>query len=172
MELKKLKLTRKSQEEIVGFALIIIIVAVILLIFLGFSLRKPGREAVESYEVESFIQAFLQYTSDCSNGIEYLSVQKLIFSCDNTELCEDERKTCDVLNSTLENIIEESWKVNEEKETPVKGYELKIITIAENEEIREILLIQEGDVTNNYKGSMQSFVKKGVDYEITFRVYY
>ena len=44
----------KAQEEMVGFALIIVIVAVILIILLGIYLRKPKDQAIESYE-ESII---------------------------------------------------------------------------------------------------------------------
>jgi hypothetical protein len=158
---------KSGQEEMVGFALIIIIVAVILLVFLGFSLRSSQKDTVESYEVNSFIQAFLQYTADCrdKSDLEYLSIQKLIFDCYDNEMCLDERRTCDVLNSTLKDIVKESWKV--EGDRPVKGYELKIIVDEE-----EMLVIKEGNVTKNYKGSMQDFLRGGNDYEIFFTAYY
>jgi len=156
----------KAQEEMVGFALIIIIVAVILLIFLGFFLRKPQKDIVESYEVESFIQAFLQYTTDCKYNLEYLSIQKLIFKCNEKETCLDGRETCDVLNSTLEGIVEESWEV--EGDRPVKGYELRIIL---NEE-EELLLLKKGNITRDYKGAMQDFSKGGDSIEVLFTAYY
>ena len=38
------RIKSRGQEEMVGFALIIIIVSVIILILLGFSLNKNGRE--------------------------------------------------------------------------------------------------------------------------------
>ena len=155
----------KGQEEIVGFALIIIIVAVILLVILGLSLKGKGKEAVQSYEVASFIQTSLQYTSDCYNGIEYLSMQKLISECEREYACDDGRNTCEVLNSTIKGISEKSWKVSEE--TPVKGYKIRIVT-----EEREILLLEKGNKTNNYKSSMQSFSKQGIDYDLSFSVYY
>jgi len=60
-----MKYNKKAQEEMVGFALIIIVVAVILLVFLSIGLRKDGREDVESYEVASFIQSLLQYHTSC-----------------------------------------------------------------------------------------------------------
>lgn len=156
---------KKAQEEMVGFALIIIVVAVILLIFLGFALRKQQKEIVESYEVESFIQAFLQYTTDCRDNLEYLSIQKLIFDCYGGEMCLDGRSACDALNSTLKEILEESWKV--EGDRPVKGYELKI---ASDEE--EILLITKGNLTGNSKGAMQEFSRSGNLIEIFFTAYY
>ena len=117
---------KKAQEEIMGFALIMIIVAVILLILLGFSLRNTQKHTIESYEIRNFIQASLQYTSDCrdNNDLEYLSIQDLISDCDKRFNCLDERDTCKVLNSTLTGILKESWKV--EGDRPVKGYELNI----------------------------------------------
>ncbi|MDO8528642.1 MAG: hypothetical protein Q7S06_01995 [Nanoarchaeota archaeon] len=155
----------KGQEEIVGFALIIIIVAVILLVILGLSLGGKGKEAVQSYEVGSFIQTTLQYTSDCYNGIEYLPILKLIFECENENSCDDERNTCDVLNSTLREISEKSWKVGEQ--APIKGYKIRIVT-----EEREVLLIKQGNETKSYKSSMQSFSRQGIDYDMSFSVYY
>lgn len=159
------KLRKKAQEEMVGFALIMILVAVILLIFLSFSLSNSDKEIVESYEVESFISATLQYTSDCEDNLEHLSVQKLIFDCQDNDKCLDERSTCEALNTTLLNIIEESWKV--EGDRPIKGYELKIIVDEE-----EMLLLKKGNVTSNYKGSIQDFSRRGEDYELTFKAYY
>lgn len=159
---------KRAQEQIVGFALIIIIVAVILLVFLGFSLRNSQKENVESYEVKSFVQAFLQYTTDCrdSNDLEWLSIKKLIFDCNRGEECLDSRDTCEVLNSTLTKIIEESWKI--EGDRPVKGYELDITL----NEVDVILSLEKGNITNNYKSSMQDFSKSGNSFEIFFTAYY
>ena len=159
------KKTRKSQEEMIGFALIVIIVFIILLIFLGLSLRKGEREAVESYEVENFIQALLEYNTDCSDNAEYLSIKELIFSCNNGEKCVDERDTCEVLDGTLGDILREVWRIGEEY--PVKGYKLDVLS----DEIG-VLLIEEGEETGNSKGSIQSFARRSEDYDITFTIYY
>ncbi len=145
----------------IGFALIIIVVAVILLVFVGFSLRDTEKEAIESYEVESFIQSFLQYTTDCRDNLRAFSVQKLISSCRNNNLCLDERDACQVLNSTLKEIMEESWKIGENN--PIKGYELKIISDG-----KEMLKFKEGNITANSKGSVQYFP----NIEIFFTSYY
>ncbi len=145
----------------IGFALIIIVVAVILLIFVGFALRDTEKESVESYEVESFIQSFLQYTTDCRDNLRTFSVQKLISSCRNNNICLDGKNTCDVLNSTLKGIVEESWKIGEDN--PIKGYELKIISDG-----KEMLKFKEGNITANSKGSVQYFP----NIEIFFTTYY
>ena len=145
----------KGQEEMVCFALIIILVSVVLLVFLAFSLNKPKTEAAESYEVNSFLQATLQYTTTCqtSSGIKkFESVQDLVFECDLKEKCSDNEDTCKVLNETLTDILKESWPTGEDR--PNKGYELIINTKDE-----QTLNIQEGNLTNDCKSSSQSFYK-------------
>ncbi len=162
--------SKSGQEEMVGFALIIILVSVILLVFLGIFLsRGSGSESVESYEVESFVQASLQYTTDCKDNFGYLSVRELIFDCDDEETCLDERDTCEVLNSTLREIIEESWDVGQE--SPVKGYNLEIIyNEVYNEE--NSFILNKGNVTSNSKGSVQEFSRGGDSVELNLVVYY
>jgi hypothetical protein len=167
MRVKMLNKKKKAQEEIVGFALIIIIVAVILLFFINFYIRSGEKESVDNYEVDSFIQAFLYYTTECEDYLEYLSVQDLILECDDDALCLDEEKACDVLNSTLRNIVDKTWRVGENY--PVKGYELNITA---NEEEIPFLSFMEGNITRNYKGAEQSLPKSGYLIKIFFRAYY
>ena len=152
----------KGQEEIVGFALIIIIVSVILLVFLSLSMRSSKGMEIESYEVEGFIQAFLQHTSDCEGSRGFLSVQDLIFNPDDE--CLNGKIARDVMNYTLKELCEKSWNVGED--TPIKGYELRITSEDED------LILGKGNITQNYKGTSQDFVKRGEDYEIFFKVYY
>ena len=159
------KLTSKrGQEEMVGFALIIIIVAVILLVFLPVSLNKSKKEALGENEVNSFIQSFLSYTTSCAEYSDnYYSIQKLITECINYEdNCLDGRKTCDVLNSTLEGILEESWPVGEN--TPIIGYEL-IITVNDV----PLIFFEQGNKTFNSKGALQPFPHS---IDVFFTAYY
>jgi len=158
---------KRSQEEMVGFALIVIIVSIILLVFISFSLKNPEKEVVESYEIEGFIHSFLQYTTECAEVYEpnYVSMQSLIFKCNNEEGCLNGKSACEVLNSTLTHILEEGWEVG--SKNPVKGYELEIIS-----EDEEILLLKRGEFTGNYKGSSQEFFKGGNSLEVFFSAYY
>ena len=153
---------QKAQEEIVGFALILIIVAVILLVFLGISLNKPKTTDSNSYEVESFVQSFLQYTTDCEIDYEYANIQKLIFACNNNQKCMDNRDSCDILKKDLKEITEEIWPVGEDSVS--KGYELNI-----SAQDTEILNLKKGNSTKEYKGSIQELPDS---IEILFRVYY
>jgi hypothetical protein len=159
------KINKKGQEEIVGFVVIVVLVSIALLILLGFLLRSPSANAVESYEVEGFIQASLQYTSNCESPAEFLSLQDLVVSCDTGEICLDGRDSCEVLNETLKSLIDKAWNVG--SQSAAKGYELEI-----NVEGEEMLLLQKGNATSNYKGNFQDFVKRGDTYEISLKVYY
>jgi hypothetical protein len=155
---------KKGQEELVGFGIIIIIVSIILLVFLSLSLSSPNTMEIQSYEVEGFIQAFLQQTSDCKDSLDFLSVQELIFSCDNDDICFNNQSACDAMNFTLTKICENSWNVG--VNTPIKGYELRITSKDMD------FSINKGNITQNYKGAMQDFAKRGQDYEVSFKTYY
>ena len=159
------KLNKKAQEELVGFALIIIVVAVVILFLLAFSLRSQNKASVESYEVDSFIQTSLQYTTDCDINERTLSLQDLILSCSDKELCSDNKTSCQTLNSTLTGLSDAGWKTGEN--APVKGYEL-VIKSNQN----DLLDIKQGNITKNYKGGLQSFAKGGDYVEFSLKVYY
>jgi len=154
---------KKGQEEMVGFALIIIVVAVILLIFLSFSLRKSGQTQIESYEADSFIQAFLQSTTECAYyKPSYLSIKELIKACDLETTCSNGKESCKVLKETIEEILEQSWNTGEE--SVYKGNSLEIYS-----KDKEILKVQQGNETKNYKGSAQ-ILANGL--EVKFKLYY
>lgn len=154
---------KRAQEEMVGFALIIVLVSVILLAFLFFSLSKAP-EPSPSYEVDNFIQAFLQHTTNCGDSREFFTIQDLIFECEVSNECLDGRNSCDVLNESLNEILEGSWPVGEQ--FPEKGYELTI-----NTETKPLIELKEGIVTSNYKGSDQTLSKRRETFNIAFRIY-
>src|SRR3972149_6808985 len=118
---------KRAQEEIVGFAIIVIIVSLIIVFFLVFSLSNRD-QAIEGYKEASFLQSAMQYTSSCEDRAEFLSVQELVASCYNKDQCGEE-EACVVLNQTLKGILEESWPSG--SELPVKGYKLEAIASGE-----------------------------------------
>jgi len=147
--------SKRSQHEMVGFVLIVIIVAVILLVFLRFSLNEsPEENLIKSYEVGSFIQSVLQYTTEYES--EPISLRKLIKKCNNYN------EGCEILEDELKNIMQESWTV--EEGGVVKGYNLEIV-----EKDKEILKIIEGIETVNYKSSLPQSLDK---IDIKIRIYY
>ena len=158
---------KRAQEEIVGFAIILIIVAIILLVFISATVKNKDRE-LESYEVSGFVQAFLQYTTECQSTREDLNVMGVIKSCSRKIDCLNGEYSCEVLENTLRDILEESWQVGEEY--PQKGYKLEIIEEGNEEPLVEI---NEGDFDeneNNYRSSIQDI--PSTDVKLYMTVYY
>ena len=116
---------KRAQEEIVGFAVIVIIVSIIVVFFLVFSISNKG-EQIDSYEAESFLQSALVYTSSCEERSQLLSIQDLIVACYDEQVCGNGQDACLVLEQTLTGITEESWNVG--SDFPVKGYKLEGFT--------------------------------------------
>ncbi|MCK9569216.1 hypothetical protein M0R72_09785 [Candidatus Pacearchaeota archaeon] len=159
-----LQFNKKGQEEIIGFVVIVVIVSVIMLVLLSFILTSSDDVAVESYEVESFIQSIMQYTTTCENKLEFLSYQQLIAYCENNGVCLNGVNSCEILSSTTEDIIKTGWNINEQ--SAIKGYEFKIVT-----EERELFFLEEGNKTTSYKGSFQDFARSGKEYTISLTIY-
>lgn len=155
---------RSGQEEMVGFAVIAIIVSIGILILLSFMIKSPTKGDTENYQIESFIQASLQYTTDCESEVDFLSLQKLVISCGNGEKCLDERDSCDALNSTLTNLANNGWNAGEN--SSVKGYNLQVLIDGQ-----EKLNIVKGNKTINFKGGFQDFARSGRNYEVSLNVY-
>ncbi len=156
---------KKAQEEMVGFALIIIIVAVILLVFLGFFLSKPTSQTVQSYEADSFVSSMLKYSTQCQDYYGYISVTDLIFMCNSGTLCNDNEDPCAVLNSTLSGILSHSWIIGQG--SSIKGYSLNI-----SSSNGEIYSIKAGNITSSSEGSSQDLPpKEGVSVNVLFNAY-
>lgn len=160
---------KAGQEEMVGFGLILILVAVIFIVVISVYIKKSS-EPVVDYESNSFIQSVLQYTTECEeSNLENLSVQELIFQCQEKDPCEYRNMDpCKILNDTLRGIIRESWEVN--SKTPVKGY-FFIINISNGIDEEQFVNLTKGVVTKNYRGSEQDFFESGVYVKILFNVY-
>lgn len=164
-------LSRKSgQEEMVGFGLIIVLVAIIFIVFIAVYLKKPVK-VTEDYEARSFIQATLQYTTMCEDTKGNVTVQDLITKCKENDLCSYRNMDpCQILNNTIKGIIRESWESS--PNGFVKGYSFEINISEDRGESEENLVkIESGVVTNNYRGSIQDYGKSGDRIIILFKVY-
>jgi len=119
--------TKKAQEEMIGFVMIIVILLVIALVFLTFALRKPSTGIWQhSAQADDFLQAILAYTTECELGGKALSVRELIIknyegssgTCDNGNSFKEE------LKSTLEKLLQNCEASISAKF--IHGYTLKI----------------------------------------------
>ncbi len=155
--------TKKAQEELVGFALIIVIVAVILLVFFSFWIKNPKEIRHESSEVESFVYTILSYTTECQDNIENKNLKEVIIKCTNKENCKNGEDSCSILTTLLNEILENSWKITN---GTTKGYNLDILI--GNETLNEI---KQGNKTSNSRGTTQIFRSGGEEITILFDVY-
>lgn len=148
--------TRKTQQEIVGFVLIVVIVVIIGLFLLVYYLRQPVAE-YKSPNVQNFLQASMLYTTECSISIEPLNIEYLTKSCYKNEKCLNEKMACEVLNDTLSTLLHESWLVSSEK--PVNAYSLIVYYVETDKETLEevnrqdILELKEGNCTGSKAGA-------------------
>lgn len=129
---------KKSQEEMVGFVLIIVLVAVIALVFLAMSARKPV-ESYENYKVQSFLDSAMHYSIDCNGEI---SIRELIKACYNVEMC-GEKEACEVLKLEVNSMLDESFKAGK-----YKAYILNM-----NVENETILNVENGNCTGSKQGA-------------------
>ncbi|VVB79758.1 Uncharacterised protein [uncultured archaeon] len=158
------KYSLKGQEEMVGFALIMIIVAVILLIFLGFALsNKESVVEEKDFQITSFLESSLQYTTECKDNYEYVQVRDLIKLCSLQERCANDKDPCRILNSTMGNLLWEGWKPGVDR--PVKGYYMNITNNKDGSSIKNFVM---GNITKTNNADASEF--RG--FRIYLKVYY
>jgi hypothetical protein len=104
-------INRKGQEEMVGFALIIVIVMIIGLVFLGFSLRGSNEGVeVRSGDVGDFLESLSQTHTDCAvrASNDFAEIGDLVRECYNrpTGNCQRSGESiCEALNRTLSDAV-------------------------------------------------------------------
>ncbi len=144
---------KRGQEELVGFVVIVVLVAVIFLVLLAIFIRKPGVDSKqESIEIYQFLEGAMKHTSECAINYEpnYLEAGELIEKCYEGTQCLDGKDSCLVLNSTFVLLIDNSWKVGEQY--PIKGYVFNS-SYKGNETSEEILSLRKGSCSGSVRGS-------------------
>ena len=146
---------KRGQEEIMGFVMIVVVMAIVFLIFLGIFIRRPADPSLqESKDISRFLESMMQYTSRCAISYEpdYSDIGDLMAECyDNpTKGCLNGESVCDVLNSEIKAIIDKSWQVGEDR--PVRGYILNS-TYTSGSRVKEVLSLSEGDCSGSMQGA-------------------
>lgn len=120
---KMIKMKRKAQEEIIGFILIVVLVAVIFLVYLGITIRqKAPITQKESGDVAQFLESLMDYTTGCAIGSDtsFISLGELVKECYSGSSCRDGENTCKILIRTIKETVESNWRIGADR--PVKGY--------------------------------------------------
>lgn len=156
----------RGQEEIIGFGIILLVIAVIFLVFLSFSNNKNNEENLDDFKTTSFTKALMELTTTCEKNSDFVSVKDLIFECGKKAECSNEEDSCGILEETIENSMSASWNVN--ANSSVKGYEIVINLEGEN-----LINITGENFTSgdNFKGATQKYSKSGDDAEIFVKIY-
>lgn len=143
---------KRAQEEMVGFVLIVVIVAIISLVFLGIAFRQPSKVGGrESKDLSSFLGSTMQFTTDCSLNYAPSSVSDLIRKCsENKEsLCgsgASSENVCSAAKMVVEGILGASWKVG--PESPYKGYKFESFYNSTGKEV--LISISKGNCSSNF----------------------
>jgi len=162
---KQIANSKHSQEEMVGFVLIIILVAVIVLIFLSLSMRKPvGMQ--RDQQIESFLHSSLIYTTKCKKSPEVIyDFKGLIGACYNGEDCLESEDSCEMLNQTAAELIENSFNIGEDSR--YKGYIFRI-----DSKTGKILVQKEGEESLSSMGADVHIPVSGENVNITLKLFY
>lgn len=145
---------KKAQEEIVGFMLIVVIMAIVLVIFLGLIIRQNLNNETESKEIHQFLESLMKYTTDCALSYvpDYSNLGSLIKECKKASICTSGKNSCEIANNTIAEILESSFIVS--KESQIKGYEfLSIYSINKTQFGEEIVKMSKGSCNGSIKGS-------------------
>jgi hypothetical protein len=150
---RKNSLSKRSQEEMVGFVLIVVLIVLAGLVFLGISLRNPV-ETSKSPEIQNFLEASMISTTDCAINFvpQYESLEDLIKSCYENQKCLNGKTSCEELNLTITKILENSWNTGEESR--YSGYYMGVYYSSNSsEEIQNIMSIEKGTCNTGKSGA-------------------
>jgi hypothetical protein len=147
------KIKRNGQEEMVGFVVIVVIMAVVVLVFLGIGLRNSsGGVKSESVDVSHFLESSMEYTTNCSLRFEgdYADLGEMFRACNDGKKCLDELESCEVLEEEFQEILEASWKVGEDR--PIKSYSFRSLYQNKDSPDKEILVLG-GNCSGSSRGA-------------------
>ena len=153
---------KKAQEEMVGFVLIMLVVAIMFLVFLGIYLRDAAKtHETEGKDVASFLEAITKFTIECDYIGASSPLSDLILECDASSIstCSSGEKKCDVLRNTLNQAINSSWNFNEN--SPTKAYFMDVFKETDKGEkaLFNSTPITSGILTNNIRAAEKPFSK-------------
>lgn len=147
---------RKGQEEMTGFALIVVIVAMVGVFFLVFALKKDINTDYQSVEVQQFLDSALIVQTPCTiEGSQYsLRVDGLIQSCysNKADKCTNGKQVCEFLSDLIKEIVVNGWNIN--PKSYYTGYKLSM-TFQPSDSAgkgEEVVKLEGGNCTSGYFG--------------------
>ncbi len=133
---------KRSQHEIAGFVIIVLVVSIIGIFFLSLMFGQGDAKKISSVDISNLLSATMYYTTDCSirYAPEYENMRELIEECyeDSSEKCKDGREVCEILEPSLKDIFDRSLIVGEE--FPNKAYKFKVYYPGTEDEASEVIV--------------------------------
>ncbi len=146
---------KRSQQEIAGFVLIVLIVSVIGVVFLSLSLGKNDINKETSVEVSNLLISAMHHTTDCAvNYIpQYRDVQDLIKECYKDKIgdyrkCLDGRDVCKELETNFKEILDKGLVIEDSNVNKAYNLDIYFSSDDENKQKEEILSIERGNFIN------------------------
>lgn len=98
---------RKSQQEMAGFIIIVLLVLVVGVIMLGIFLRQSSPVSTFDAELDNFITASLEQTSNCAVDTDYnfQTLKQDLEMCKNNERCLGNINPCLIINQTYSTML-------------------------------------------------------------------
>lgn len=150
-------MTKKAQQEIVGFVLIVTLVVVGLMVYLAISVRSSSSEE-ESLEVSNALDAIMKQTTKCaiSAAPDYDDFEDLFESAYNDKRCANiNEDAIEYLESALREVLDDIMA----SESSIDAYELRF---SEKEDDGSIYLVEsfpiitDGDCTGSVKAAYRT----------------
>lgn len=141
------------------------------MVFAGIFIRQQinGPAAKDSSELYHFLESAMKQTTDCALRYEpdYQQLGDLFDSChrDSGARCTNGKQACQVLEEEMNNLLEVSWPVSEDR---YKGYRFNS-TFSEEERESELISISAGNCTGRQTSA--SYLISSFDGKITNRFY-
>jgi hypothetical protein len=142
--------SKRGQEEIMGFIVIVVLIVVIGMIFI-FMIKPRAKQAEQSMQVENLLSSIRHANSECDK-----EMQDVMIMCRNDETCGNE-KACDYLKSELKLMIDKA--IEKAGMGSVIGYNLSIKGIS--------ISINYGNSTSNFIAAI-SPIRQDIDAELRF----
>lgn len=140
----------KSQQEMVGFVLIVVLVVIALMVFLIISVRNKDEDS-KSIEISTLLNVVMEYTTECAIVYvpDYDTIEGLIKSAHRAKSCKNLNKDASVyLNETLTNILQDVMKT----ETAFSAYEFEV---SEEGSEERIFWLYEGECSGVIKSAFR-----------------
>ena len=162
--------TKKGQEEMVGFVVIVILVTVIGIVFIAIYARQTPTPYA-SRDASNFIHSALLQATICEEVVEHTdNLKELIDACYLKKQCLNGKPACEVLTSTLKELFESGFNIDPEGK--FKGYEIRI-TSGSTSELLVMPQLKEGLTTSTIAESKVQFPSKSnaENLNVVVRVY-